>query len=103
MYLVYWYFVSPVHFYVISDAKGHLQCSMGLDVLFKGITGENFRSNTGHLQLAAHSQQTPLSAMGINPTTFRLLVYLHAWADLGRGARWVRDRCQMCARVYVCG
>ena len=62
---------------------------MGLCVLFKGITGENFRSNTSILQLPAHSQKTPLSVAGINPTTFRLLVSRYIQANLGRGGGWV--------------
>ncbi|KAK2920363.1 hypothetical protein Q8A73_002567 [Channa argus] len=67
------------------DAIGHLQCSAGLYVLFKGSAGENFGSNTAILQLPAHSQRTPLSAAGIDPTTFRLLVSLHIQGSLGRG------------------
>lgn len=84
-----------MHF--IRDARGHLQCSMGFYVLFKGITGENFRSNTSILQLPAHSQKTLLSVAGINPTTFRLLVSFYIQANLGRGAGWVVwDGSQMC-------
>lgn len=86
-----------IYLHFIRDARGHLQCSMGFYVLFKGITGENFRSNTSILQLPAHSQKTLLSVAGINPTTFRLLVSLYIQANLGRGAGWVVwDGSQMC-------
>ncbi|KAK1891278.1 MICAL-like protein 2, partial [Dissostichus eleginoides] len=54
----------------------------------QGIAGEKFRSNTSILQLPAHSQRTPLSVAGINPTTFRLLVSLCIQANLGRGGGW---------------
>ncbi|KAK2854224.1 hypothetical protein Q5P01_006885 [Channa striata] len=67
------------------DAPGRLQGSVGLCVFFKGKAGENFRSDATILQLPARSRKTPLSAAGINPTTFRLLVSLHIQASPGRG------------------
>lgn len=98
-----------IHLHFVGDARGHLQCSMGLCVLFKGIAGENFRSNTSILQLPAHSQRTPLSVAGINPTTFGLLVSLYIQANLGRGGGWAGglwDGSQVCVcrcvRVCVC-
>lgn len=91
-----------IHLHFIRDARGHLQCSVGLCVSFKGIVGENFRSNISILQLPAHSQKTPLSVAGINPTTFRLLVSLYIQANLGRGGGWVWDGSQMCVYTYVC-
>lgn len=95
---------SPsLHLHFIRDARGHLQCSVGLCVLFKGIAGENFRSNTSILQLPAHSQKTPLSVAGINPTTFRLLVSLYIQANRGRGGGWVGVgwKPNVCASVCV--
>lgn len=93
-----------IHLHFIRDAGGHLQCSVGLCVLFKGIAGENFRSNSSILQLPAHSQKTPLSVVGINPTTFRLLVSLHIQANLGRGAGCVGEWVGGCGTVakFVC-
>lgn len=90
-----------IHLHFIRDARDHQRCNVGLCVLFKGIAGENFRSYTSILQLPAHSQKTPLSVAGINPTTFRLLVSRYIQASLGRGGGWMWDGSQMCMCVCV--
>lgn len=100
----YSYFLSShiqlsVYLHFIRDAEGHPQRCVGLCVLFKGIAGENFRSNTKILQLPAHSQKTPLCVAGINLTTFTLLVSPYIGPDPGRNSGWVWDRSQMC--VYL--
>lgn len=93
---------SSIHLHFIS-AKGRLQCDLGLCVLFKGITGENFRSNTTILQLPAHSQKTPLLVAGIDPRTFRLLFSLYIQANLGRGGGCLWDVSQMYVCVWLSG
>lgn len=90
-----------LHF--IRDARGHLQCRVGLCVLVKGIAAEKFRSNTKILQLPGYSQKTPLSAVGINLTTFTLLVSLYIQGDPGRGGGWVGGMAAKCVCILLSG
>lgn len=62
------------------------------------------RSTTSILQLPAHSQKTPLSVVGIKPTTFRLLVSLYIQANPGRCGGWVGAgwKLKLCVCVCAC-